>query len=124
MSSSSRAWFKTASKFLKYDSGQQNIPTIETKKGLIESEEEKTEVLNDHFIDQSTINDTTATLPPFVPPAHETLSSITITQVVLGLFKKQATTRLHKKFLLILEKYSSRSASGLDLRPYSIFDLY
>lgn len=79
--SSSRAWFKTASKFLKYDSGQQTIPTLETEKGLIESEQEKTEVLNDHFIDQSTINDTTATLPPFAPPAHETLSSITITQV-------------------------------------------
>lgn len=79
--SSSRAWFKTASKFLKYDSGQQTIPTLETEKGLIESEQEKTEVLNDHFINPSTINDTTATLPPFILPAHETLSSITITQV-------------------------------------------
>ena len=81
MPSSSRAWFKTASKFLKYDSGQQIIPTSETEKGLIESEEEKSEILTNHFIDQSTINDITATLPPFVPPAHETLRSITITQV-------------------------------------------
>lgn len=78
--SSSRAWFKTASNFLKYDSGKPTIPTLETENGIIESDQDKAEVLNDFFIQQSTINDTNAALPLFVPPAHDTLNSITITQ--------------------------------------------
>lgn len=78
--SSSKSWFKTASKFLKYDSAQQTIPILETENGLIESDHDKTEVLNDFFIQQSTINDSNATLPPFVPPEYNTLDNINISQ--------------------------------------------
>ena len=78
--SSCRSWYKTASKFLKYDSAQQTIPILETDNGLIESDQDKTEVLNDYFIQQSTINDFNASLPPFVPPVYNTLNNINITQ--------------------------------------------
>ena len=78
--SSCRSWYKTASKFLKYDSAQQNIPILEIENGLIESDQDKTEVLNDFFIQQSTINDFNASLPPFVPPIYSTLNNINITE--------------------------------------------
>ena len=47
--SSCRSWYKTLSKFLKCDSAQQTIPILE-KNGLIESDQDKTEVLNDYFL--------------------------------------------------------------------------
>ena len=75
-----RSWYKIASKFLKYDSAQQTIPILETDNGLIESDQDKTEVLNDYFIQQSTINDFNASLPPFVPPVSNILNNINITQ--------------------------------------------
>ena len=77
---SSCRWYKTAFKFLKYDSAQQTIPILETDNGLIESDQDKTEVLNDFLIQQSTINDFNASLPPFVPLVYNTLNYVNITQ--------------------------------------------
>ena len=48
--SSSKSWYKTASKFLLYDSKHQDIPPLETQNGLIETDAEKAEVLNDFRI--------------------------------------------------------------------------
>ena len=80
LASSCRSWYKIASIFLKYDSAQQTIPVLETENGLIESDQEKTKVLNDFCIQQSTINDSDTSFPAFVPPVYNTLNNMNIAQ--------------------------------------------
>ena len=79
-SSSSKSWYKTASKFLLYDSKHQDIPPLETQNGLIETDAKKAEVLNDFFVQQSTVDDSHAQLPQFVAPNRDTLDDIDIHQ--------------------------------------------
>ena len=77
---SSKSWYKTASKFLLYDSKHQDIPPLETQNGLIETDAEKADVLNDFFVQQSTVDDSYAQLPQFIAPNHATLDDIDINQ--------------------------------------------
>ena len=77
---SSKSWYKTASKFLLYDSKHQDIPPLETQNGLIETDAEKADVLNDFFVQQSTVDDSYAQLPQFIAPNHDTLDDIDINQ--------------------------------------------
>ena len=79
-SSSSKSWYKTASKFFMYDSNQQDIPPLETDNGLIEADPEKAEALNDFFVKQSTVDDFQAQLPQYIAPSHNTLNDIIINQ--------------------------------------------
>ena len=47
---------------------------------VIESDDQKAEVLNELFIQQSTVDDTNAHLPNFVAPNYDTLNEIVDTQ--------------------------------------------
>lgn len=77
----SKAWSKTASKFLKYDKDQQGIRLLESENGnIVEADQDKADLLNNYFVKQSTVNDVNAALPLFVPPNHEALNDITITE--------------------------------------------
>ena len=77
---SSKSWYKTASKFLLYDSKHQDIPPLETQNGLIETDAEKADVLNDFFVQQSTVDDSYAPLPQIIAANHDTLDDIDINQ--------------------------------------------
>ena len=79
-SSNSKSWYKTASKFLLYDSNQNGVPILESNGLVIESDDQKAEVLNEFFIQQSTVDDTNAHLPNFVAPNYDTLNEIVVTQ--------------------------------------------
>ena len=62
-SSNSKSWYKTASKFLLYDSNQNGVPILDVNGLVIESNDQKAEVLNEFFIQQSTVDDTDACSP-------------------------------------------------------------
>ena len=79
-SSTSKSWYNTASKFLLYDLNQNGVPILEANGLVIESDDQKAEVLNDFFIQQSTVDDTNAHLPNFVARNNDTLNEIVITQ--------------------------------------------
>ena len=79
-SSNSKSWYKTASKFLLYDSNQNGVPILEANGLVIESDDQKAEVLNELFIQQSTVDDTNAHRPNFVAPNYDTLNEIVVTQ--------------------------------------------
>ena len=49
-STSNKSWYKTTSKFLLCDSKLHDIPVLETENGIIETNLDKAEVLNDFFI--------------------------------------------------------------------------
>ena len=49
-SSDSKSWYKIASKFLLYDSNQKVVPILEANGLVIESDDQKAEVLNKFFI--------------------------------------------------------------------------
>ena len=66
--------------FFLYDSKHQDIPPLETQNGLIETDAEKADVLNDFFVQQSTVDDSYAQIPQFVAPNHDTLDDIDINQ--------------------------------------------
>lgn len=79
-STNSKTWHKISSKFLKFDSNQAPIPCLETDDDIIENDLEKANLLNKHFIEQSTVNDNNAKLPTFLPVSAERLNLITITR--------------------------------------------
>ena len=76
----SKSWYKTASQFLLNDSNQNGVPILEANGIVIESDDQKAEVLNAFFIQQSTVDDTNAHLPNFVAPNYDTLNEIVVTQ--------------------------------------------
>ena len=63
-----------------YDSNQNGVPILESNGLVIESDDQKAEVLNEFFIQQSTVDDTNAHLPNFVTPNFDTLNEIVVTQ--------------------------------------------
>ena len=63
-----------------YDSNQNDVPILEANGPVIESGDQKAEVLNEFFIQQSTVDATIAHLPNFVVPNCDTLNEIVITQ--------------------------------------------
>ena len=63
-----------------YDSNQNDVPNLEANGLVIESDDQMAEVLNELFIQQSTVDDTNAHLPNFVAPNYDTLNEIVITQ--------------------------------------------
>ena len=79
-SSNSKSWYRTASKFLLYDSNQNGVPILESNGLVIESDDQKAEVLNEFFIQHSTVDDTNAHLPNLVAPNYDTLNEIVVTQ--------------------------------------------
>ena len=78
--SNNKSRYKTASTFLLYDSNQNGVPTLEANGLVIESDVQKAEILNEFFIQQSTVYDTNAHLPNFVAPNYDTLNEIVVTQ--------------------------------------------
>lgn len=78
---SSKSWFKISNKFLRNVSNQSPIPVLETTNDIFESDREKAELLNTFFVQQSTIDDTNASLPECSLPSHELLTDINITRV-------------------------------------------
>ena len=79
-SSYSKSWYKSASKFLLYDSNQNGVPNLESNGLGIESDDQKAEELNEFFIQQSTVDDTNAHLFNFVAQNYDTLNEIVVTQ--------------------------------------------
>ena len=75
----SKSWYKVSSEFLVSKNKQQTTPYLETNNEIIESDADKAEVLNKFFVQQSTLDDANANLPEFVPPDHEPLNTLVIT---------------------------------------------
>ena len=63
-----------------YDSNQNGVPILESNGLVIESDDQKAGVLNEFFIQQSTVDETNAHLPNFVAPNYDTLNEIVVTQ--------------------------------------------
>ena len=75
----SKSWYKVSSEFLVSKNKQQTTPYLEMNNEIIESDADKAEVLKKFFVQQSTLDDANANLPEFVPPDHEPLNTLVIT---------------------------------------------
>ena len=71
-------WHKISNKFLKQDSQQKTISFLEYDDDIIESEYDKAELLNKFFTEQSTVDDSSSTLPEFISPSYDPLNTIEI----------------------------------------------
>ncbi|MCG7868088.1 MAG: reverse transcriptase family protein [Candidatus Thiodiazotropha taylori] len=74
----SKSWFKLSAHLLNPNSDKHSIPYLETDNILAETNTEIAEVLNNYFTEQSTVDDSNATLPNHVIPSYPTLESIHI----------------------------------------------
>ena len=76
----SKRWHKVVNKIISPQNNENSqIPFLEVNDEVIESYREVAETLNTFFVEQSTLDDSNATLPDFYPPNHELLETITIT---------------------------------------------
>ena len=76
----SKRWHKVVNKMISPQSTEHShIPFLEVDDEVIESDHEVVETLNTFFVEQSTLDDSNATLPEFHPPNHELLETIVIT---------------------------------------------
>lgn len=75
----SKKWYKLTNQLFTTKSNHQPIPLLEIDNTIVESDAEKAEVLNSFFAQNSTIDDSNATLPEFEAPDYNTLDQILIT---------------------------------------------
>ena len=73
----SRQWWKVAKQFLK-SNGDSEIPILIENNTQFKTPAEKASLLNSYFCDQSNVDDSHASLPPFEPP-DIALNNITVT---------------------------------------------
>ena len=76
----SKRWHKVVNKIISPQNNENSqIPFLKVNDEVIESYREVAETLNTFFVEQSTLDDSNATLPDFYPPNHKLLETITIT---------------------------------------------
>ena len=78
--SNPKRWHKIVNKIISPQRTEHSqIPFLEVDNEVIESDHEVAVALNTFFAEQSTLDDSNATLPGFHPPNHELLETIIIT---------------------------------------------
>ena len=75
----SKRWHKLVNKIIAPKNNTESIQFLEINGEIIESDYEKAEALNNFFIEQSTLDDSNASLPEFYPPNYELLENFHIT---------------------------------------------
>ena len=75
----SKRWHKLVNKIIAPKNNTESIQFLDINGEIIESDYEKAEVLNNFFTEQSTLDDSNASLPEFYPPNYELLENIHIT---------------------------------------------
>ena len=74
----SKRWHKIVNQIIAPVNNTKSIQFLEINGEIIESDFEMAEALNNYFVEQSTLNESNASLPEFQPPNHEVLENIII----------------------------------------------
>ena len=74
-----KTWWKLSKQVLKLDKGNEPIPDLLNNNMTIENDQEKAEIFNEYFINQSKLNDANRSPPELTEPTYERLYRINIT---------------------------------------------
>ena len=99
-----KTWWKLSKQVLNLGKGNEPIPDLKYNNMIIENDQEKAEILNEYFINQSKLDDANKSPPELAEPTYERLNRVNIT-----------STDVRD----ILKSLNPSKASGPDLKKYA-----